>query len=94
MEEESGRGRAVLLLRRRRELGAARVGGWLQIPGQPVCHACDRDRGGPAGDDREHRVTAARLVLSETPAPAWAGHGAEPATRYWLDGYLADAFPW
>jgi hypothetical protein len=70
------------------------VGGWLQTAGQPVCHACDTERGGPAGDDRDHRVRAARLVLGQTPAPAWAGHGSEPAARYWHDEYLADAFRW
>jgi hypothetical protein len=59
-----------------------------------ICHPCDRDRGGPAGDDREHRIRAARLVLGSTPAPAWAGHGDTPAARWWHDGYLADAMVW
>jgi hypothetical protein len=71
------------------------VGGWAGGDAHgPVCHACDRDRSGPSGDDREHRARAARLVLGPTPSPSWAGHGAEPAVRYWLDGYLADAFRW
>ena len=59
-----------------------------------VCHPCDRERGGPSGDDREHRIRAARQVLGQTPAPPWAGHGSEPAARYWHDDYLADAMPW
>jgi hypothetical protein len=59
-----------------------------------VCHPCDRERGGPSGDDREHRIRAARQVLGDTPAPSWAGHGSEPAARYWHDDYLADAFRW
>jgi hypothetical protein len=33
-------------------------------------------------------------VLGQTPAPPWAGHGGEPAARYWHDAYLADAFRW
>jgi hypothetical protein len=70
------------------------VGGWLQAEGQPVCHACARERGGPAGDDRAYRIKAARLVLGDTPAPGWAGHGPEPAARYWHDDYLADAMRW
>jgi hypothetical protein len=47
-----------------------------------------------AGDDREHRIRAARLVLGSTPAPPWAGHRSEPAARYWHDDYLADVFAW
>jgi hypothetical protein len=71
------------------------VGGWAGSDQHgPVCHACAAERGGPAGDDREHRICAARLVLGQTPAPAWAGHGAEPAARYWHDDYLADAMAW
>jgi hypothetical protein len=70
-------------------------GGWAGGDAHgPICHPCDRDRGGPAVDDREHRARAARLVLGQTPAPSWAGHGAEPAVRYWLDSYLGDVFVW
>jgi hypothetical protein len=71
------------------------VGGWAGGDQHgAICHSCDGERGGPAGDDREHRARAARLVLGQTSAPPWAGHGSEPAVRYWLDGYLADAFVW
>jgi hypothetical protein len=74
---------------------ASGVGGWAGGDAHgAVCHPCDRERGGPSGDDREHRIRAARQVLGDTPAPAWAGHGAEPAARYWHDAYLADAFRW
>jgi hypothetical protein len=74
---------------------APAVGGWAGGDRHgPVCQACDRDRSGPAGDDREARIRAARLVLGQTPAPPWAGHGAEPAARYWHDDYLADAMVW
>jgi hypothetical protein len=71
------------------------VGGWAGSDQHgPVCHPCDQDRGGPAGDDREARIRAARQVLGQTPAPPWAGHGAEPAARYWHDDYLAAAMVW
>jgi hypothetical protein len=70
------------------------AGGWLQAEGQPVCWACAHERGGPAGGDRQHRIRAARLVLGQTPAPPWAGHGDQPAARYWHDDYLADAMVW
>jgi hypothetical protein len=70
------------------------LGGWLHLDGQPVCHPCAADRRGLAGVDREHRIRAARHVLGSTPAPPWAGHGAEPAARYWHDDYLADAMVW
>jgi hypothetical protein len=71
------------------------VGGWAGGDAHgPVCHACDRERGGPSGDDRQHRARAARLVLGQTPAPPWAGHGDTPAARWWHDDYLADAMVW
>jgi hypothetical protein len=70
------------------------VGGWLQLQGSPVCHGCAADRGGLAGDDRTDRIRAARLVLGDTPAPAWAGHGDSPAARWWHDDYLATAMVW
>jgi hypothetical protein len=71
------------------------VGGW---PGcdqhGAICHPCDVERGEPSGDDRTHRIRAARLVLGDTPAPAWAGHGDSPAARWWHDDYLASAMVW
>ena len=71
------------------------VGGWAGSDAHgAVCHACARDRGGPAGDDRTHRIRAARHLLGDTPAPPWAGHGTEPAARWWYDDYLADAMVW
>jgi hypothetical protein len=71
------------------------VGGWAGGDQHgAVCHACDRERGGSAGDDREHRIKAARLVLGDTPAPSWAGHGDTPAARWWHDPWLADAMVW
>jgi len=71
------------------------VGGWAGGDRHgAVCHACDRERGGPAGDDREARIRAAGLVLGSTPAPPWAGHGDTPAARWWHDDYLADAMVW
>jgi len=72
------------------------VGGWAGSDQHgPVCHACAAERGGPAGDDRAHRIRAARLVLGSTPAPAWAGHGDRPAVDFWHDEpYLADAMVW
>jgi hypothetical protein len=74
---------------------SAGVGGWAGGDQHgAVCHACDRDRSGPAGDDREARIRAARLVLGSTPAPPWARHGDTPAARWWHDDYLAAAFPW
>jgi hypothetical protein len=33
-----------------------------------ICHPCDQLRGGPADDDREARIRAARLVLGQTAA--------------------------
>jgi hypothetical protein len=39
-------------------------------------------------------MRAARQVLGQTPAPPWAGHGAEPAAGYWHDDYLAAAMVW
>jgi hypothetical protein len=70
------------------------VGGW---PGRDqhgaICWPCRRDLD-RAGDDREARMRAARAVLGREPAPAWAGHGSEPAARYWHDDYLADAMVW
>ena len=55
------------------------VGGWAGGDQHgAVCHPCDRERGGPPGDDREHRIRAARQVLGQTPAPPWAHHGSEP----------------
>jgi hypothetical protein len=71
------------------------VGGWAGSDAHgAVCHACDRDRGGTAGDDRTHRIRAARHLLGSTPAPPWAGHGDSPAARWWHDDYLADAMVW
>ena len=71
------------------------MGGWAGGDAHgAICHACDRERGGPSGDDRGHRARAARLVLGQTPAPPWAGHGSDPAVRWWHDGYLADAMVW
>ena len=71
------------------------VGGWAGSDAHgPICHACDRDRGGPAGDDRTHRIRAARQILGDTPAPPWAGHGDTPAAHWWHDDYLADAMVW
>jgi len=70
------------------------VGGWLQAAGQSVCWSCAHERGGPAGDDRTHRIRAARLVLGQTAAPPWAGHGTTPAARWWHDDYLAAAMRW
>lgn len=71
------------------------VGGWAGGDAHgAVCHACDRERGGPAGDDRQHRIRVARQVLRQTPAPPWAAHGDTPAARWWHDDYLAAAMPW
>jgi hypothetical protein len=71
------------------------LGGWHPTGDGPRCQSCYEARGGDAGgDDRDARIQAARLVLGNHPAPAWAGHGSEPAARYWLDDYLADAFRW
>jgi hypothetical protein len=71
------------------------VGGWAGGDAHgPVCVACDTERGGPAGDDRDHRIRAARQVLGQTPAPEWAGHGDTPAARWWHENYLADAMVW
>jgi hypothetical protein len=72
------------------------VGGWAGGDAHgAICTPCDRDRGGPSGHD-EHaaRVKAARLVLGETPAPAWTGHGDTPASIWWHDDYLAAAMRW
>jgi hypothetical protein len=70
------------------------VGGW---PGRdqhgPICWPCRRDLD-RAGDDHQARIRAARAVLGDTPAPAWAGHGSDPAARYWHDHYLAAAMAW
>jgi len=73
------------------------VGRWHHDSTGPVCMPCWRDLGlaGPgAGSNREARAAAARLVLGDTPAPPWAGHGTSPAARWWHDGYLADAMAW
>jgi hypothetical protein len=71
------------------------VGGWAGADRLgPVCVACDTDRLGPVGDDREARIRACRAVLADTPAPGWAGHGPLPAADFWRDEYLAPAFQW
>jgi hypothetical protein len=71
------------------------LGGWAGGDQHgAICRPCDADRGGPSGDDRAARITAARLVLGSTPAPAWAGHGTSPAAKWWHDDYLAEAMVW
>jgi hypothetical protein len=71
------------------------VGGWAGGDQHgAVCWPCDWERGGPAGDDREARIKAARLVLGDTPAPPWAQHGDTPAARWWHDPWLADTMVW
>lgn len=72
------------------------VGGWAGGDAHgAICTPCDRDRGGPSGHDEDAaRVKAARLVLGETPAPAWTGHGDTPAAIWWHDDYLAAAMRW
>jgi hypothetical protein len=52
--------------------------------------------GGGIAGDVERRARAIRQVLSQAPAPPWAGHGAEPAARFWYDGPLVErtGFRW
>jgi hypothetical protein len=70
------------------------VGGWLQLGGAPVCHICAADRGGLAGDDREHRIRACDLILGDYPAPPDAGAGPPTVRARWWPDYKADAMRW
>jgi hypothetical protein len=70
------------------------VGGWLQTEGQPVCWACARERGGPAGDDRAHRVKACDQVLGDILVPDWAPDPGRLCRRAWHEQYKAQAMVW
>jgi hypothetical protein len=69
------------------------LGRWHTDYGRPCCVPCARDGellGGGIAGDVERRARAIRQVLSQAPAPPWAGHGAEPAARFWYDGPLVE----
>ena len=55
------------------------VGGWLQTAAQPVCHACDRDRGGPGrgrpGGPHPRRPARARGHPGAALGRAWRHPG-------------------
>jgi hypothetical protein len=75
------------------------LGRWHTDYGRPCCVPCARDGellGGEIAGDVERRARAIRQVLSQAPAPPWAGHGAEPAARFWYDGPLVErtGFRW